>query len=181
MELITTRRSVPKLVGEAPSRDVIASLLQAAVRAPNHHLTEPWRFVVLVGNALDEFGAAWARGVESAGGDPEKVVDKPHRAPAIICVIERPKTQHPRVVEIEEHYAVGAALQNIMLAAHGLGLGSMIRTGPPARMPQVDEFLGIKEGEFVAGFIYLGRPPEGDEARNMSRRTNAAELTEWRA
>lgn len=171
---------MPKLVGDAPDRAIIQTLLDAAVRAPNHHLTQPWRFVVMTGAALDELGDAWARGTERAGGDPEKVRDKPHRAPAIIAVIERPKSHHDKVVEMEEHYAVGAAIQNILLAAHGVGLGTMLRTGPPVHLMEVEDYLGLKEGEFVAGFIYLGTPPEGDKARNMSRRTDAAELTEWR-
>jgi nitroreductase len=180
LELIKTRRSVPKLGGDAPDRATIQKLLDAAVRAPNHHLTEPWRFIVLSNDALDELGDAWARGTEREGGDPEKVRDKPHRAPAIIAVIERPKSHHDKVVEMEEHHAVGAAMQNILLAAHGLGLGTMLRTGPATRLSEVEEYLGLKEGEFIAGFIYLGQPPEGDEVRNKSRRTDAAELTEWR-
>jgi nitroreductase len=180
-EALITRRSVPKMpLDKVPGRDDVQRLLDAAVRAPNHHLTQPWRFVVLAGTALEEFGAAWARGTDAAGKDASGIMDKAHRAPVIIVVIERPKTHLPKVVEIEEHHAVGAVIQNILLAAHALGLGAMHRTGPGAAMTQVEEYVGIKEGEFIAGFIYVGYPPEGDAERPKSRRTPAEELTEWR-
>lgn len=179
-ETIVTRRSVPKASEPAPSREQIAKLLEAAVRAPTHHLTQPWRFVVLAGEALTELGDAWARGVEAAGDDPDKVRDKPRRAPAIICVIEQPHLENPKVVEIEEHHAVGAAMQNILLAAHDMGLAAMVRTGPAARLREVRDHLGVKPEELIAGFIYIGQKGEGDDERPMTRRAPAAERTEWR-
>jgi nitroreductase len=178
-EAITTRRSVPQTTGR-PEREAVMRLLGAAVRAPNHHLTQPWRFVVLTGSALDELADAWTAGVARTGERSEGIFDKCHRAPVIICVIERPKTHLPKVVEIEEHHATGAAIQNILLAAHGMGLGAMIRTGPAATLDEVHAYLGVQKDELIAGFVYLGHPPEGDDQRPMSRRTDPAELTEWR-
>ena len=179
-EAITTRRSVPKTTDQVPDRADIARLLDAAVRAPNHHLTQPWRFVVLTGDARRELGDAWARGAEREGSDPDAAREKPLRAPVIVCVIEHPKTHHKKVVEIEEHHATGAAIQNILLAAHDMGLGAMIRTGPAAAMKEVRDLLGVGDDELIAGFVYVGYPPEGDAERPMSRRTPAAEITEWR-
>jgi nitroreductase len=179
-EAIVTRRSVPMPTDRVPTRDQIEKLLAAAVRAPNHHLTQPWRFIVLAGDALKELGAAWAAGAEREGDDPDQARHKPLRAPAIIVVLERPHTENPKVVEIEEHHAVGAALQNILLAAHGMGLGAMLRTGPAARLKEVRDYLGAGDDEIVAGFVYLGYSPEGDSERPMTRRTDPAQLTEWR-
>ena len=178
-EAIMTRRSVPRC-GGAIERSVVDRLLAAAVRAPNHHLTQPWRFVVLAGEARAELGRAWAAALEGGGKDASKVPDKVLRAPVIICVLERPHLDNPKVLEIEEHHAVGAAIQNILLAAHSMGLGAMHRTGPAASMPEVKQYLGVAEGELVAGFIYVGFPPEGDDRRPQSRRIEHAELTEWR-
>lgn len=175
-----TRRSLPKTdPSRAPDRATIQKLLDAGVRAPCHHVTEPWRFVVLTGDALKELGKAWAAGEERAGGDPEKVRDKPLRAPVIIAVVERPKTHIEKVVEIEEHHAVGAAIQNILLAAHDMGLAAMLRTGTAARTPEVLDYLGVSDDELVAGFIYVGYPAEGEQ-RKLTRRTPATELAEWR-
>jgi nitroreductase len=150
------------------------------VRAPNHHITEPWRFVVLAGDARCELGEAWAAGTARDGGDPARARDKPLRAPVIVCVIARPRRNHPKVVEVEEHHAIGAAMQNILLAAHDAGLGAMVRTGDAAAMPEVRAYLGLADEEAIAGFIYVGYPPEGDDARPRSRRKDASELTEWR-
>lgn len=182
-EAITTRRSVPKPGGGAPSKQELLRLLDAAVRAPSHHLTQPWRFVVLTGSALEELGDAWAAGEEAGGSDPSKVSaarTKPLRAPAIITVIEQPHLENPKVVEVEEHHAVGAAMQNILLAAHDMGLGAMLRTGPAARMDQVRDHLGVKPEEFIAGFIYVGERAGGEDTRPMTRRDPASERTEWR-
>ncbi len=178
-EAIVTRRSVPRCDG-AVDRELIEKVLAAAVRAPNHHLTQPWRFVVLAGDARKDLAAAWAAGLEREGKDPARVHDKVLRAPVIVCVLERPHLENPKVVEIDEHYAVGAAIQNMLLAAHALGLGAMHRTGAPTTMPEVRDYLGARPDELIAGFVYLGRPPEGDDERPMSRRTDHRELTEWR-
>ena len=178
-DAIMTRRSVPKTADRAPDRAVIDKLIRAATAAPNHHLTEPWRFIVLTGDALKKLGAAWAAGDSRLGNDPDKARDKPLRAPVIIVVVERPNKGNPKVVEIEEHHAVGAAMQNILLAAHDSGLAAMLRTGPAARLPEVREYLGLVDDELIAGFVYIGLPPEGLD-RKAPRKTSIEQLTEWR-
>jgi nitroreductase len=178
-EAIMTRRSVPRCDGDV-DRGAVDKLLAAAVRAPNHHLTQPWRFVVLAGDARLELARAWAAGLEREGKDASRIPDKVLRAPVIVCVIERPHLDNPKVVEIDEHYAVGAAIQNMLLAAHALGLGAMHRTGAATTFPEVRDYLGLGPDELIAGFVYVGRPPDGDAARPMTRRTDHAELTEWR-
>jgi nitroreductase len=178
-EAITTRRSVRKTSDRMPPKDVIQRLLDAAVAAPNHHLTEPWRFVVLASDALKELGDAWAAAEERLEKDPQGARDKALRAPVIITVIESPKAHLTKVVEVEEHHAVGAAMQNILLAAHDAGLAAMLRTGPAALYDEVRRYLGLQPHEFIAGFIYVGYPPDED-ATKAPRKTASAEITEWR-
>jgi nitroreductase len=179
-EAIMTRRSAHRTGNGIPPRELIQKLLDAAVAAPNHHLTEPWRFVVLAGDALKDLGEAWAAAEERIGGsDPASARDLPLRAPVIIVVIESPKTHVSKILEIEEHHAVGAALQNILLTAHGAGLAAMIRTGPAAQMAEIREWLGMEPRELIAGFIYVGYPHE-TYVPGAPRKTAAAELTEWR-
>ena len=175
-----TRRSVPKTSDRVPDKQQVERVLDAAVRAPTHHLTQPWRFIVLAGHALKELAEAWATGAEREGKDPESVRHKPLRAPVIIAVIETPKHHLPKVQEIEEHHATGAAIQNMLLAAHDMGLGAMLRTGPAAHIPEVLEYLGLRQGELVAAYVYLGYPPTDSDERPMTRRTAAREVTEWR-
>jgi nitroreductase len=181
LEAIMTRRSIPRCAEDRiPDKATLQKLLEAAVRAPNHHLTEPWRFIVLSGDALKALGDAMAEGNASRGKDPEAIRSKPQRAPVIITIVGRPKTHIARVSEIEEHHAAGAAIQNILLAAHDLGLAAMIRTGPAAEMPEVRDHLAIGSDEVISGFIYVGYPAAGTEDRPLTRRTPADELTEWR-
>ena len=179
-EAILTRRSVPKVTEQVPPRQDIEKLLEAAVRAPTHHLTQPWRFVVLAGAARDELGAAWAAGQAKTGKDTTGLAEKTKRAPVIIAVIDRPHLDNPKCVEVEEHYSVGAAIQNILLAAHASGLGAMIRTGTCGTYEEVRSLLGVTTGETIAGLIYIGYPAPGDADRAMTRRTPASEVTEWR-
>src|SRR4051812_17352003 len=61
LEAIRTRRSIGKVGPERPPRELIERLLEAATAAPNHHLTEPWRLIVLAGPARDELGEVTAR------------------------------------------------------------------------------------------------------------------------
>lgn len=178
LEAILTRRSVPKMTDEVPLREDLARILEAGVRAPTHHLTEPWRFIVLGGDERLRLGEAWSAGAAAEGQDPEKFKDKGLRAPVIICVIGRPKHHLPKVVEVEEHHAVGAAMQNMLLAAHALGLGAMIRTGAAGFYDEVREYLKLGKDEYVAGFIYVGYPQDAE--RPMTRRTDWTEKTEWR-
>lgn len=180
-EALTSRRSVPRVTEPAPSREQISRILDAAVRAPNHFITEPWRFIVLEGDALEGLGDAWARAAEREGADPEAARTKARRAPLILCMIGRPKIDHSKVVEVEEHHAIGAAIQNILLAAHSMGVGAMIRTGPAANYSEVRDFLGVGTGEYIAALIYMGTPAIDLSERPLTRRTPAEERTEWRS
>jgi nitroreductase len=92
---------------------------------------------------------------------PQEGLDKtrtlPLRAPVIIAVgVDKPV--EPKVLELENISAASAACQNILLAAHALGLGAIWRTGDWARDARVKEFLGFAEDQHIAGFIYVGYP-----------------------
>lgn len=98
---------------------------------------------------------------------------RPLRAPMIIAVgVDKPA--EPKVIEIENICAAASAVQNILLAAHALGLGAMWRTGPNATAPLVKEFLGLEAGQHLIAFIYVGYPetlPEPAERPSYDDRT----------
>lgn len=185
IEAIMGRHMEPKVTSELLKREDVESLIKAAVRAPNHHLTQPWRFLVLATDELEKLGEVMAERVRKEyEGDAtlEKRVEaekaKPLRAPVILVVIYVPAT-NPKAIEIEDRYTIGAAMQNILLAAHAEGFGAYLRTGPAAEDPAVGDFLGLDEGEEVAGFIYLGKP-DPDSDRGPTRRDDALERAKWR-
>jgi len=68
------------------------------------------------------------------------------------------KPAEPKVLELENYAAAAAATQNMLLAAHALGLGAKWRTGEWARDPKVKEFLGLDTDQHIVGFIYIGYP-----------------------
>lgn len=184
-EAILSRRMVSEVLPEPPTKQEIEALLDAAVRAPNHHLTQPWRFIVLKGSALDDLGEAMAQRLVEMDPATEGLADKialeksrPHRAPVIIVIVYTPSS-HPKAIEVEDRYAIGAAAENLLLAAHAKGLGGYWRTGPAAEFAGVKRHLGLGEAEEIAGFIYVGYP-DPDGPATMSKRDPSAERTIWK-
>lgn len=184
LDAIRTRRSIPKVTDERPSREQIETILDAATWAPCHFSTHPWRFVVIAGDERARFGAVMAKSKlermqregRSIEGEAERLAAKALRAPVIIAVGVEVGTG-PKVVEVEEVASGAAAIQNMLLAAHGLGLGAMWRTGDPAYDRDVAEYLGFSDRGRLLGFVYVGFPAvEKERAQPVS----FADRTTWR-
>ncbi|MDA4113158.1 MAG: nitroreductase [Thaumarchaeota archaeon] len=162
IDAIRSRRTVKKMDTErSPTKDQIDAIIEAAMWAPNHHMTEPWRFVVVSGQGRRRLGEALAAASLSGPGErpvPERVEierSKPLAAPVIVALISSPQVGE-KIVPQEELIAAGAALQNMLLAAHSLGLGSFVRTGLLAYSDEVRHLFGINEREVLVGMVYLG-------------------------
>jgi nitroreductase len=181
MDVLMARRSVGKVLDEPPSRDVIEQLLLAAVHAPNHHLTEPWRFIVLTGPARRTVGEAHAAATRrtrpDAGSEAlAREISRMERAPVVIVCCLR--TDPSDVVRArEDRDAVAAAIQNLLLAAHDHGLGGMWRTGTMVDEPEVRQVLGLDDADAIVGFVYLGPPAVAPSARP---RRPLTDVVEWR-
>lgn len=160
-EAIHTRQSIGQMKPDPVDGELIERLLAAAVQAPNHHKVRPWRFVVLTGEARERLGRIMAESLRAR--DPDTDDDrlareraKPLRAPVLIAVgVDKPSV--PKAIEIENVCAAAAAVQNMLLAAHALGLAGMWRTGPAAYDPGVKAFLGFESDQHLIGFVYIGR------------------------
>ena len=161
-EAIYSRHSQGKVKPDPVPRELIEKLLDAAVQAPNHYKVRPWRFVVLTGAGLNKLGDIMAASQRERHPEfPLEAFDKcrslPLRAPVVIAVgVAKPG--EAKVLEIENVAAVAAAVQNLLLAAQGLGVGAKWRTGEWARDPMVKNFLGFEPDQHIIGFIYLGYP-----------------------
>ncbi len=162
LQTIQTRHSVGSLKPDVVSRDLIAKLLDAAVQAPNHYHVRPWRFVVLTGNGRNRLGEAMAQSLKARFPQlTDEALDKerakPLRAPVLIAIgVDKPTES--KVLEIENVCAAAAACENMLLAAHDLGLGAKWRTGDAARDPLVKKFLGFDEDQTIISFLYIGYP-----------------------
>lgn len=162
LEAIHTRQSVGEVKPAPVPRELIEKLLSAAVQAPNHYKVRPWRFIVLTGVGREKMGEVLARSFAEKFPDaPASALDreraKPLRAPLLIAVgVDKPV--EPKVLEIENICAAAAAVQNLLLAAHALGLAAKWRTGEDARNPHVKEFLGLAPDQHLIALLYIGYP-----------------------
>lgn len=162
MDLLTgieSRTSAIKLTDPAPSREHIERIIAAGTRAPDHGRLRPWRFVVLEGDARRTLADAMAEllrkkipasTTEQLDGERRKAM----RAPVIIAVAAH--ITQGKIPEIEQVLAVGAAVQNMMLAAQALGYGAMWKTGGAAYDPAIKQLLGLDIEDHIVAFLYLG-------------------------
>ncbi len=162
-DAIETRSSAGRLAEPGPSPDDIERLLKAAARAPDHGRLKPWRFIVLNGPDRSRFAkaAAAAKRLRVPAMTDEQVISeqqKIERSPTVVlaaCVVERGKTKVP---EIEQVIAVGAAVENLFLAAHALGYGVMWKTGAAAYDPAVKAAVGLRPDDHIVAILHLGTP-----------------------
>jgi len=159
-EAIHTRQSIGKVKPDPVPRELIERMLAAAAQAPNHYKVRPWRFVVLTGAARERLGEVMAQSLRRR--DPTANAEalareraKPLRAPVVIAAgVDKPNG--PKVIGIENVCATAAAVQNMLLAAHGLGLAAKWRTVPAAYDPDVKTFLGFEPDQHLIAFVYVG-------------------------
>ncbi len=154
LEAIFNRRSVPRLVAPAPQEHEVDILIRAAGSAPDHHHCTPFRHI-LISDTLK----AQLIEVASAGEDPALVERKLSRAPLIIAAIYSPSV-NSRTPATEQRDSAAASVENLLIAATALGIGSIWRTGALAYSPLVEKVLGLKEHEHIMGWIYLGTIPD---------------------
>ncbi len=162
IDALTGRVSVPRLVEPAPSSEQLEILFQAALRAPDHAMLRPWRYITISGEARERLGELYARAALFDQPDLEdEMLDRyrglPLRAPMLVALVLKPQ-QHPKVPEIEQVLSLGAACHGMMVAAHAMGIGAMWRTGAISYHPLVEEGLGLTDDEKLYGFMYLGTP-----------------------
>lgn len=172
------RRSAWKFSGEPVDRMAIERMLDAAVWAPNHRLTEPWRFFV-----LEQGSAARAEAAELAGrfqlertgdqGRAEAARRKVLEPPVVIYVYSVPG---PDDAITKENYAsVCIAAHNIALAGAAEGLAVTWETGGATRHPGLKGLLGAEDAWELATMLLVGHPGE----HPASRRSPASGFTRW--
>ena len=143
-DFIRSRRTHKAYDGRPVDRETLDELFDLARWAPNHNLTNPWRFRVLGPAALERLKAA--SGPESA--------PKLDRAPTLV-VASALQTGDP-VADEEDFAAAAAAVYIVLLAAHHRGLGGYWRTPAILRDPAGRAACGVGEDERVLGLLHLG-------------------------
>jgi nitroreductase len=181
-DAIATRRSIRKFTDRQPERQHIERLLDAAASAPNHRMTEPWRFYVLGPAARRAYGTALgerkARRMEDAEAG-RLVVEKVAREhEALPCMIAVAMVEHenPEIRE-EDYAAVMMGVQNLALAAVELGLGTHLKSGAVMSDPAARAAAGVADNERIVAIVNVGEPADLPEPKP---RAPAATLTTWR-
>jgi len=181
---IKNRRSAGKLHPEcAPTREQIELLLEACTWAPNHKLTNPWRFIVIAGDARKAMGEMYKRLIledatdQSAGTRmrADVAAKKPLRAPVTILVVC--ETEDPPRRRKEDYAACAAGIQNMLLLAQSMGLATKWNTGGVVDDPRFKQHFGLKPEAEIVGVIYVGYA-EGTPPSAPPRKA-ARELTQW--
>jgi nitroreductase len=148
IEAIRTRRTHKAFRTEPLPRAAIEELFELARFAPNHHLTQPWRFRVLGPDAL-------ARLKDAAGPAEAPKLD---RAPTLVVATVRLTGAQQQ--DEEDLCAGAAAVYAVLLAAHARGFAGYWRTPAALRLPAGRAAVGVSDGERVLGLIHLGHPRE---------------------
>ena len=159
LEALQTRNASSRLSGTV-SESAINDIIEAGLRAPDHALLRPWKIIVVEGEGRERLGALFAQA--SLTGNPgqspeqlEKLKSKPMRAP-VIFIVAASVQEHPKVPEVEQVLSAGCVAQNMLVAAHAMGLGAIWRTGGMAYDPLVAKGLGLADNQKIVGFIYVG-------------------------
>jgi nitroreductase len=150
-DAIRTRRTHKAFAPDTVPRRQLDELLELARWAPNHHLTNPWRFRVLGPKALAHLKAA-------AGPEAARKLD---RAPTLVAVTAT-RSEDP-VQDEEDLCAAACATYGVLLAAHDRGLAGYWRTPGVLRTPAGREALGIPADERFVALIHLGWPRQEKE------------------
>ena len=184
-DAIARRTSVRTYRPDPVPRYVIERLLAAAVRAPNHKLTEPWRFVVVAGEAKRRY-AELRREYRRSRFDPPdseqaaKAAEKVYRehldTPAFIFVLCA--VAEDAVRREEDYGAAMMAIQNLLIAATADGLGTFVRTGGIMDHPGVKDLVGVPDGYRVVSIVSLGYLAGQPEP--TPRKKPLAELVTWK-
>ncbi len=186
LDAIHARRSVsPRRMREGvsgPSPEQIRAIVDAAAAAPDHGLLRPWRFVYVPTDLREELGGLFAASEQEVAPDstPEQLAEarrKGTRGSESLALIARLDPDHGKIPPHEQWISVGAALENMHLAAESFGWRAMLISGPRMESKTLREAFHLAPEERLVGFFVMGLP--AGEIPQPPRPTSAEKLTLW--
>lgn len=185
LQAIAARRSVAprRLVPPGPDREQLKLMILAAVAAPDHGRLRPWRFIVIEAGQRAALAAAFAAAArELDPGAAEAAVsreaEKAEHGPCLIAVIARIDPAHAIAPPHEQWASVGAAIQNLLLAAESLGFAAMIVSGRKVGTQALRRAFSLADAEHLVGFVAVGSY-EGPAAGSDHRPVPEERLEDW--
>ncbi|AHE54389.1 nitroreductase family protein [Sphingomonas sanxanigenens] len=168
--LVATRRSgKPRdMVAPGPDDAQLRTILEAAIRVPDHGKLAPWRFVIVPGDRRYALAAllvdAYRAGRPEAGRlEVEAMEQFARQAPTLIVALSAPRPES-HIPLWEQELSAGAACMNLLVAAHAHGFVGGWLTGPMTYDDRVRDAFGSAP-ERIAGFIFIGSPSRPLEER----------------
>ena len=198
LELIRSRRSIRQFSDRAVGREEIARLLEAARWAPSNHNRQPWRFLVIedkqqinrlaetVRQSLSEKLKSLPAAAAAYAGEFTHYATFFSNAPVLLVVSHKQPVsvsapllaglKNPELVS-GEPLSVAMAVQNLLLAAQALGLGTCVLTGPLLVCDALAKVLDLPAGHDLTCLVALGHPAESPAA---PRRKTIEQIVEFR-
>lgn len=191
-DAIYTQRAIRSYKPDAVPRELISKVIEAATKAPSGANTQPWAFVVVDDRdkldklsdwAKDGFAGMYANALSRLKpGDPppfenlKPMIDRFEVIPCIIvCCLVRPEGQAHGT---GNYGSIFPAIQNLLLAARGLGLGALLSSGwAQKHLAEVKELLALPENIEPVAFIPLGYPDR--QRYGKTTRRPVEEVTHW--
>lgn len=156
---IYTRRSIRQFTDQPVEREHLLEIIKAGTRAPSGLNNQPWRFVI-----------ARSAEVRKELAKQTKYSHVIERAPVCIAVfVDRKAMYH----DVKDHQAMGACIQNMLLAAHGLGLGAVWLGEILKNADAVRSLFGLSENNELMAVVALGH---SGEQKHTSTRKNVSEV-----
>jgi nitroreductase len=154
---LQTRTAAPRLTEPAPTAAQLDEILKAGLRAPDHGMLRPWRFLLIEGAARQKLAQLFVDTTQPESEErKQKLLSTPLRAPLIIVAVATIK--EGKVRASEQVCSAAAAIQNMSVACHALGYGSIWLTGATAYDPRVKVALGFQVTDEIVGYLYVGTP-----------------------
>jgi nitroreductase len=179
IEAIRGRRSIKSFTAAPVPPAQIETLLELAVLGPNFRMSQPWRFLVLgpdgrgaYGRALGSRKAKKLEDVAAKDAMVERNVADAVAVPAMIGVVQL--LNENLEIREDDYAAIWMGIENLLIGALELGLGTHVRTGAVLGDAALREPLGVGDGERLVALIQLGVPTETPTAKP---RASAAERT----
>ncbi len=183
-KLIKSRRSTkPRYFnGEKIEDSIVWQILENAGWAPNHGLTQPWRFKVFTDNGLKKLANFQADLYQKLNSEKNFKSEKYNRmktnilksSHVVVICMKRQKSE--KIPEIEEIEAVACSVQNMALTATAYGICSFWGSGGVTYTQELKDFLGLGEKDLCLGYLYLGY---SDNPATSSRRDPIQDKVEW--
>lgn len=183
-ECIQDRRSIKpmQMNGQQIPDEQIQQLLELADWAPTHAFTEPWRFVVYSGEALQKFAQDQAE-LYKTNAAPENFKEATYEKLRSNCetvshaiVVYMKRGTNPNIPALEEICATSCAVQNILLGASALGIAALWSTGGVTLWPALKNFFELGPEDQIIGQLFLGY---SDDTKAGTRKVPLSEKVKW--